>query len=101
MRTGAYTTGFLCAWGTATAGNMQTFEMNFYNPRAFNFMPFENVWDRDCRNEVCGYFKPYCWGLEGEINGQYGLDEDGNSNVRIGLAIAQAERIEKIIFKCY
>lgn len=95
MRTGAYTTGFLCAWGTATAGNMQTFEMNFYNPRAFNFMPFENVWDRDCRNEVCGYFKPYCWGLEGEINGQYGLDEDGNSNVRVGLAIAQAERIEK------
>lgn len=95
MRTGAYTTGFLCAWGTATAGNMQTFEMNFYNPRAFNFMPFENVWDRDCRNEVCGYFKPYCWGLEGEINGQYGLDADGNSNIRIGLAIAQAERIEK------
>lgn len=95
MRTGAYTTGFLCAWGTATAGNMQTFEINFYNPRAFNFMPFENVWDRDSRNEVCGYFKSYAWGLEGEINGQYSLDSDGNSNIRLGLAIAQAERIEK------
>lgn len=95
MRTGAYTTGFLCAWGTATAGNMQTFEVNFYNPRAFNFMPFENVWDRDARNEVCGYFKSYAWGLEGEINGQYSLDEDGNSNIQIGLAIAQRERIEK------
>ena len=95
MRTGAYTTGFLCAWGTATAGNMQTFEMNFYNPKAFNFMPFENVWDRDSRSDVCGYFKSYAWGLEGEINGQYSLDNDGNSNVLIGLAIAQRERMAK------
>ena len=31
MRTGAYTTGMLCAWGTATSGNMQVFEQNFYD----------------------------------------------------------------------
>lgn len=41
--------------------------MNFYNPNKFHFMPFENVWDKDSRNEVCGYFKPYCWGLQGQI----------------------------------
>lgn len=95
MRTGAYTTGMLCAWGTATSGNMQTFEQNFYNPKTYNFMPFENVWDKDCRDQVCGFFKPYCWGLQGEINGTQGVDKDGNSNILVGLEIAKRERIKK------
>ena len=95
MRTGAYTTGMLCAWGTATSGNMQTFEQNFYDVKGFNFMPFENVWDKDCRNETCGFFKPYCWGLQGEINGIKGVDKDGNSNINIGLEISRQERIKK------
>lgn len=95
MRTGAYTTGILMAWGTATSGNMQIFETNFYNPKAFHFMPFENVWDKDSRNEVCGFFKPYCWGLQGEINKIKGVDKDGNSNLEIGLVIAKREREER------
>ena len=95
MRTGAYTTGCLHAWGTATSGNMQVFEQNFYNPKAYNFMCFENVWDKDCRDQVCGFFKPYCWGLQGEINGIHGVDKDGNSNISIGLEIARRERIKK------
>lgn len=95
MRTGAYTTGMLTAWGTATSGNMQLFESNFYNPREYNFMPFENVWDRDCRGEVCGFFKPYCWGLQGDYNGIKGVDKYGNSNLEIGLEIAKKERIAK------
>ena len=95
MRTGAYTTGFLCAWGTATSGNMQVFEQNFYNPKAFNFMPFENVWDKDSRDQVCGYFKPYCWGLEGDLNGVKGVDDNGNCNIFVGLEIARRERIDK------
>ncbi len=95
MRTGAYTTGMLCAWGTATSGNMQMFEQNFYNVKGFNFMPFENVWDKDCRNETCGFFKAYCWGLQGEIDGVKGIDKDGNSNILVGLEISRRERIEK------
>lgn len=92
---GTRTTGTLMAWGTATAANMQIFEQNFYNPRAFGFMAFENVFDNDARNEVCGFFKSYAWGLEGEIDGVKGFDEDGNSNLRIGLQLAARERIEK------
>lgn len=92
---GTRTTGTLMAWGTATAANMQIFEQNFYNPRAFGFMAFENVWDNDARNEVCGFFKSYAWGLEGEIDGVKGFDEDGNSNLQIGLKLAARERIEK------
>lgn len=95
MTVGTRTTGTLMAWGTATAANMQIFEQNFYNPRAFGFMAFENVFDNDARNEVCGFFKSYAWGLEGEIAGVKGFDEDGNSNLRIGLQLAARERIEK------
>lgn len=95
MTVGTRTTGTLMAWGTATAANMQIFEQNFYNPRAFGFMAFENVFDNDARNEVCGFFKSYAWGLEGEIDGAKGFDEDGNSNLRIGLQLAARERIEK------
>lgn len=95
MTVGTRTTGTLMAWGTATAANMQIFEQNFYNPRAFGFMAFENVFDNDARNEICGFFKSYAWGLEGEIDGVKGFDEDGNSNLRIGLQLAARERTEK------
>lgn len=95
MTVGTRTTGTLMAWGTATAANMQIFEQNFYNPRAFGFMAFENVFDNDARNEVCGFFKSYAWGLEGEIDGVKGFDENGNSNLRIGLKLAARERVEK------
>lgn len=95
MRTGAYTTGILKCWGTATSGDMSTFEANFYNPKAYHFMPFENVWDNNMRNEICGYFKPYCWGLQGEINGKFGVDKDGNSDIETSLKIAAKERINK------
>lgn len=95
MRTGSYVTGNLIGWGTATAGNMQTFEQNFYSPGAYNFMQFENVWDKDSRNEVCGYFKPYAWGLQGEIDGQHAMDENGNSDIAVGLKVAYKERRDK------
>ena len=95
MRTGSYTTGSLFCWGTATSGNMQVFEQNFYSPRSHNFMPFENVWDKDSRNEVCGYFKSYAWGLQGQIGDRYAMDADGNSNIELGLRVAYNERKKK------
>ena len=58
-------------------------------------MAFENVWDKDSRNEVCGYFKPYCWGLQGQIGDRYAMDADGNSDIEMGLRIAYKERKEK------
>ena len=58
-------------------------------------MPFENVWDKDSRNETCGFFKPYCWGLQGEIDGVQGIDKYGNSNLAVGLEIAKREREAK------
>lgn len=95
MRTGSYVTGNLFCWGTATSGNMQVFEQNFYSPKSFGFMPFENVWDKDSRNEICGYFKSYAWGLQGQIGDRYAMDEDGNSDLETGLRIAFDERKNK------
>lgn len=97
MRTGSYTTGLLRAWGTATSQGvgMQIFESNFYNPKGHGFMSFENVWDKDAREQVCGFFKSYAWGLQGEINGAQALDKDGNSNMYVALEVAKRERIEK------
>lgn len=95
MRTGSYVTGNLFCWGTATSGNMQVFEQNFYSPQSFGFMAFENVWDKDSRNEVCGYFKSYCWGLQGQIGDRYAMDKDGNSDMELGIRIAYNERQHK------
>lgn len=95
MTVGDITTGMLVAWGTATATNMQVFEQNFYNPLAYNFMPFENVWDKDARNEICGFFKSFAWGIEGVIDGMSGVDKWGNSNIEIGLKIAARGRAKK------
>ena len=92
MTVGDITTGTLVAWGTATATNMQPFELNFYGPKAYNFMPFENVWDKDARNEVCGFFKSFAWGLEGQIDGVNAIDEFGNSDLELGLKIAERGR---------
>ena len=95
MRTGSYVTGNLFCWGTATSGNMQVFERNFYSPQAYRFMPFENVWDNDKRDEFCGYFKPYAWGLQGQIGDRFAMDKDGNSDLRLSLQIAFNERKSK------
>lgn len=95
MRTGSYVTGNLFCWGTATSGNMQVFEQNFYSPKSFGFMPFENVWDKDSRTDICGYFKSYAWGLQGQIGDRYAMDEDGNSDIEMGIRIAYNEREAK------
>lgn len=95
MSTGSYITGQLLCWGTATAGDMQPFEQNFYDPARKNFMQFENVWDKDSRGSVCGYFKPYCWGLEGVLDDVPAMDKDGNSNLVVGLKIAFDRRKAK------
>ena len=95
MRTGSFVTGTMMSWGTATSGNMQVFEANFMNPKAIHAMPFENVWDKDCRDEVCGYFKPYAWGLQGRLGDMEAMDKDGNSNLEVALRIAFNEREAK------
>jgi hypothetical protein len=94
-RTGSVITGFIVGWGTGGSeeGNWEVFESNFYNPTGFRFMPFENIWDWDSRDRICGYFKPYVDSLQGwTIDGRASLDLDGNTDYTIATEIFLAER---------
>lgn len=94
-RTGAVTTGLIIAWGTGGSeeGNWEVFERNFYNPNRFHFMPFENVWDKDSRDRVCGYYKPYIDSLQGfTSDGRKSMDADGNTDYDIAITINNEER---------
>jgi len=93
-RTGSYLTGFIFCGGTGGSkeGSWIQFERNYENPGVFNFLPLENIWDSNSRNRIVGYFMPYWYGLQGIINGKYGLDKDGNSIYKNAIAISKNER---------
>lgn len=97
LRTGAFVTGKLTAFGTINADNTsgEVFSSNFYNPAKWYFMPFENVWDKNSRHTICGYYKPYWWGLEGMIDGRMAMDENGNTNYELAVRILEAEQKDK------
>lgn len=70
MESGAMTVGSLDIWGTGgTKGaNWENFQYIYYNPNVYHILAFSNVWDKNKRHEVCGYFhpnvlnyEPYIW----------------------------------------
>jgi hypothetical protein len=88
LRAGKYTTGQIIVFGTGgdmDGGTLDFAEM-FYNPLAFNLMPFVNIWDDDATNSKCGFFHPVFWNLEGCY------DEMGNSDIECALAAEDEER---------
>lgn len=94
-RTGSVTTGSIIAWGTGGSknGKWEVFERNFYNPKGYNFMPFENIWDKDSRDRTCGFYKPYVESLQGfTSDGRASMDADGNTNYEVAMEISRVER---------
>lgn len=103
-RTGSITTGIIKAWGTggATEGKWIIFEKNFYNPKRHKFLEFENIWDKDKRNKTCAYFIPYIQSLQGfDGEGNYAMDNDGNSLYHIAERIHNEERLAAKTTKNY
>lgn len=100
-KTGSVRTGIINAWGTGGSrqSSWQIFESNFYNPLANNFMPFENVWDKNAREQVCGFYKPYMWGLQGDLDGVPAMDKNGNPKLDIAYKISMKERAYKFAHK--
>jgi hypothetical protein len=82
---GRISVGNLVIYGTGGAkqADWLAFETAFYEPGAYNMMPFENVWDKNARGEVCGFFHPNIWAMEDEDF--ICLDKEGNSNLRVAL----------------
>jgi len=72
---GASNVGTIRCYGTAgvKGADWRPFSNAFYNPSVFKMMPFENVWDDNSRNTVCGFFHPQVLNMEPFI------DVDGNS----------------------
>lgn len=94
LRTGSYVTGKLTGFGTINSNNTsrEAFSANFFNPARWSFMPFENVWDANKRHTVCGYYKPFWWGLEGTWNGQSVMDKDGNTDYHLAIKLVEEEQ---------
>ena len=71
--------GLLIAFGTGgtEGGAFDGLKNMFYNPDAFNILPFNNIWDDGAENTKCGFFAPAYLNLESE-DGAY-IDKDGNS----------------------
>lgn len=76
MESGRIQVGNMDIWGTGgTKGaNWESFEKVYYSPLAYSILPFENIWDYNKRNEICGYFHPQVFNYEPFI-------WDGNSMV--------------------
>lgn len=72
---GAGNVGTIRVYGTAGTkdANWQPFSNVFFNPAKNDMMPFENVWDYNARNTVCGFFHPQVLNMEPFV------DIDGNS----------------------
>jgi hypothetical protein len=100
-RTGAFMTGQIIGFGTggSKAGNWQEFEDWFYNPASFNAMCFENVWDENSRHTMCGFYKPYWWGLQGVLDGTFAMDKHGNSDWETAITISEKERTHSKLVK--
>jgi hypothetical protein len=76
LRAGSYTTGQIIIFGTG--GDMESgtvdFANMFYNPSAYNLMPFRNIWDNNAEDSFVGYFHPVYMNMEGFY------DANGNSD---------------------
>jgi len=98
VTTGSIKTGMISAFGTGGAkeGNWADFESNYFNTIKYDFLPMANVFDTDSTDETIGFFMPYWWGLQGQnLEGEWALDEDGNTNYRVAIGISKQQRKDK------
>lgn len=89
---GKYVTGQILIFGTG--GDMESgtidFEDMFYDPKTYNLMPFENIWDENPQGEkLCGFFFPDFQNKPGFI------DKNGNSLIKDAKAFEEAQRENK------
>jgi hypothetical protein len=94
-----------------TGGDMEggtaDFAYMFNNPRSYNLLEFNNIWESGKEGTTCGWFIPATRGRLGEYNDPMGkhpefknlpmVDEDGNSNEDLALlSIEELREIKRI-----
>jgi len=67
-----------------TGGDMEggtaDFASMFYDPKAYNMLEFDNIWEEGKSNTTCGWFIPASRGRLGLYKNRPMVDEDGNSD---------------------
>lgn len=75
--------GLMLMFGTGgdEGDNVAALRNAFYDPKAFNCLEFENIWDEGAQDKPCGFFVPQHTNLD--IRDDYGnrlyMDKDGNT----------------------
>jgi hypothetical protein len=77
LEVGTAKIGTIRAYGTAGTkeANWFGFKNIFYNPKMYNMLELENIYDSNKRHTVCGYFFPQI------LNYEPYIDEHGNSKL--------------------
>ncbi len=66
-------------------GGTRDFATMFGDPKTFNMLSFDNVWEAGKEGTQCGWFIPATRGRLGKYKNQDLIDEDGNSNEELAL----------------
>ena len=92
MEDGIYTTGMMLVFGTGgkEATDWLGFNEIFNDPKTYNFMAFDNIWDDELIGTKCSFFFPNYQNKPGFV------DKQGNSNIAAAKADDQEQR-DKII----
>ena len=75
--------GLMLMFGTGgdEGDNVAALRNAFYDPKAFNCLEFENIWDEGAQDKPCGFFVPQHTNLDirDEEGNRLYMDKDGNT----------------------
>lgn len=75
--------GLMVMFGTGgdEGDNVAALRNAFYDPKAFNCLEFENIWDEGAQDKPCGFFVPQHTNLDirDEDGNRLYMDKDGNT----------------------
>lgn len=91
LEDGSIITGQITMFGTGGTddANWKDFEEIYYNPKSYNCMVFDNVWDENARGNGVGFFHPQ------ELGDPAFVDEHGNSKQKDAWISNEVLRNEK------
>jgi hypothetical protein len=85
---GSLKTGLITVFGTSgdMEGGTYDYANMFNKPKVYGFLPMKNTWDANSETNICGYFHPDYWNMEGY------MDKQGNSDVEAARSVEIAIR---------
>lgn len=88
--------GTMIVWGTGgdEGSAFETMKKMFYNPKGYNCLEFENIWDEAAMSSTCGFFCPQYTNLDvrDENGNRMYMDDDGNTYTKLSIEYILEER---------